>query len=499
MTFPCPNFCRIAVYWAAAVWAHGFLSSLLGSSLLCAAQDTLGLTNTMRDFRRRYAFSGFEDAGFYQYAAADSNFFQQIRCRPVGGFCSVHVQCCSSFCTYGKCHRIQSLNNRSSIWGGRFLGENNSVGEEQQTEVAAAEQQNVDAIREFSYMHEADGTAMALGSSREQDLSDIEYPNEGDNQLRQAINAAFRELFQKEDLYESCWSPFLEKQLIRPSLQPEVSPGTCVAVRDPYPSRSDATGTFLRVFEEEVIYFGTFAEVPPFSYFVSRNERKYWGFDAEVVLKVMGFFNRRYKTEVQVKASFVPAQRGLFNNAADALYNGQVDIFFGKLELNAARCAIVGCGCPYYNTGNLALVGGIRKLHGNPPHGKTEWNDPGAIIGILADDTHIGEIAQLLPKVTLRLFWSFWDMGEHLSQGEIHAAVSDMSVASFMQTMYDIYCPDCFTARIFEPNSHVIGWAFRQFPAPQALRQVNISASVDAIAPLPRVYSIEKHSPPPTF
>eukprot|EP00922_Rhytidocystis_sp_ex-Travisia-forbesii_P036126 GHVS01053607.1.p1 GENE.GHVS01053607.1~~GHVS01053607.1.p1 ORF type:complete len:499 (-),score=66.23 GHVS01053607.1:264-1760(-) len=498
MIFPCPNFCRIAVWWGVAAWAHGFLSSLLGSSLLCAAQDTLGLTNALRDFRRRYAFSGFEDAGFYQYAAADSNFFQQIRCRPVGGVCSVHVQCCSAFCTYGKCDRIQGLNKRSSIWGGRFLVENNSVGEEQQKEMAVVEQKEVAAIREFSYLHEADRSAMALGSSREQDISDIEYPNEGDKQLRQAINAALEELFRQEDTYETCWKPFLPTEFIPRAFDPELSADTCAAVRDPYPRRSEATGTLKRVFEKSVLYWGTFAEVPPFSYFVNRNKTEYWGFDAEVIRQVMVLFNRHYGSEVEVQSSFIPAQRGLFNNAVDALYNAQVDIFFGKFELSATRCAIVGCGCSYYSTGRLAVVGGRRELHGKPPHADTDWNDSQVTLGVLADDTHISEIVALFPKVTIRLFWSFWDMGEHLIQGEIHGAVSGMTVVRFMQTMYDIYCPDCFIAKVLPPGNKMLGWAFRQFPAPPSLQNVNSTAASAAVIPLPRVYSIDKHVQPST-
>eukprot|EP00922_Rhytidocystis_sp_ex-Travisia-forbesii_P036127 GHVS01053608.1.p1 GENE.GHVS01053608.1~~GHVS01053608.1.p1 ORF type:complete len:490 (-),score=51.32 GHVS01053608.1:126-1595(-) len=476
----------VVVLWACCV-ADMELVFMLAAPRLCLAQDTLGLTDSLRDFRRRYAFSGFEDAGFYQYAAADSNFFQQIRCRATGTLCSVHAQCCSSFCTYGKCGNFSNSARRNSLWGGRYLFVQPPV-------------EQLSVLRQFSYNQiSPSDPVMALGAWRDEPhIAEMDYPNEGDNQLRQAMNAAFGEFFQQADVYDSCWSPFLEKQFIRQAFQSDISSGTCAAADDLYPSRSDATGTFRRVFEEGVIYFGTFAEVPPFSYFVSPNKKKYWGFDAEVVRQVMGFFNRRYRSEVEVKTSFVPAQRGLFNNAADALYNGQVDIFFGKFELNEPRCAIVGCGCPYYNTGSLAIVGGIRDLRGKAPQADTEWNDSGVTIGVLADDTHIGEIAQLFPQVTLRLFWSFWDMGEHLIQGEIHGAVSDISVARFMQTMYDIHCPRCFIAKIFKPQSRMLGWAFRQFPAPPTLRQVDNDASLDAMAPLPRVYSIENLTPPAT-
>eukprot|EP00922_Rhytidocystis_sp_ex-Travisia-forbesii_P036125 GHVS01053606.1.p1 GENE.GHVS01053606.1~~GHVS01053606.1.p1 ORF type:complete len:489 (-),score=55.26 GHVS01053606.1:215-1681(-) len=471
-----------------ALWACGFTDMLrqviwlMGAPLLCAAQDTMGLLNSQRDFSRRYAFVGFEDAGFYSFAAADSNFFQQIRCRTTGNVCSVHAQCCAAFCNQGLCRNMQSF-KRSSLWGGRYLLER-------------LQSRRTSRLREFAYNRAApDDTSLALGAHRQSRATDIEYPNEGDNQLRQAINAAFGEFFQEEEVYESCWSSFLEKKFIPPAFPPSTSSATCAAVADPYPSRSEATGTFRRAFEEEAIYFGTFAEVPPFSYFVSPDKREYWGFDAEVVRQVIGFFNRRYGSDVKVKTSFIPAQLGLFNNAADALYNGQVDIFFGKFELNPDRCAIVGCGCPYYNTGNLVLVGGIKELHGNPLDVRTEWNDAGVTIGVLEDDVHIAEIVRLFPNVTLRLFWSFWDLGEHLIQGNIHAALTHMSVARFMQTMYDIYCPECFMAKIFEPNDHMLGWAFRQFPAPPVLRQVD-SASFDAVAPLPRVYPIDKHTLP---
>eukprot|EP00922_Rhytidocystis_sp_ex-Travisia-forbesii_P036130 GHVS01053611.1.p1 GENE.GHVS01053611.1~~GHVS01053611.1.p1 ORF type:complete len:226 (-),score=28.46 GHVS01053611.1:456-1133(-) len=206
----------VVVLWACCV-ADMELVFMLAAPRLCLAQDTLGLTDSLRDFRRRYAFSGFEDAGFYQYAAADSNFFQQIRCRATGTLCSVHAQCCSSFCTYGKCGNFSNSARRNSLWGGRYLFVQPPV-------------EQLSVLRQFSYNQiSPSDPVMALGAWRDEPhIAEMDYPNEGDNQLRQAMNAAFGEFFQQADVYDSCWSPFLEKQFIRQAFQSDISSGTCL-------------------------------------------------------------------------------------------------------------------------------------------------------------------------------------------------------------------------------------------------------------------------------
>eukprot|EP00921_Rhytidocystis_pertsovi_P005131 GHVQ01008886.1.p1 GENE.GHVQ01008886.1~~GHVQ01008886.1.p1 ORF type:complete len:544 (-),score=117.83 GHVQ01008886.1:68-1699(-) len=262
-----------------------------------------------------------------------------------------------------------------------------------------------------------------------------------------------------------------------------------------FPKPETATGTMKRVLEEGVIYFGTFAEVAPYAYFTDRGRKRWWGFDSEVMESVMQIFNNHYGTSVRAETVFVAMGEGFMNNVVDALYNGMIDVFTGNFRMLKRRCELVSCGCPYHSVGELALEGAGKSLNGTKLDATSEWNTAETTLGVLFHGAYMSHVATQFSKVTLRLFWSVWNMGEELIRGNIHGAVSDSSVVRFMQTIYQTYCRDCRVMRTYvtDKEEDSLAWAYRLYPAPPELLWQPLTEEA-LRKPLPNVFSIYKHT-----
>ena len=83
----------------------------------------------------------------------------------------------------------------------------------------------------------------------------------------------------------------------------------------------------------------------------------YWGFDSEIMRAILNKLNKKYNKNIKHKTLFIANNhRGIFNTISDSLYNGLIDIYFGKFETSENRCEAVSCTCSYFTTDALTVL-----------------------------------------------------------------------------------------------------------------------------------------------
>jgi len=313
----------------------------------------------------------------------------------------------------------------------------------------------------------------------------LEIPNEGDNQLADALSAAIAHL-EGNGGWATIWRRFFSGNHTAglPSVAVlSTAEGECSAT---LPDPRNATGTLARVLDEGLLWVGSDFDYPPFAYRLANGT--VWGFEVDLIGAIVKALSDAYDTPIDVQFVHRPVETHFFVDLVAPLYDDHYDVVTASIIRTPLRQQFADFTCPYLAGDRTAVFFGptaanLTAVSEDSPSlsafeglGLTEaerrdvgaLNTPAVKIGIIAGSTRAQTAISLFPNATLVPLVGLSSMAHSLINGHVDALLYSWELVAWIKKLNLPRCPGCRIAAVFgdaAPKSFVT----RKWPAPEWL------------------------------
>jgi len=338
----------------------------------------------------------------------------------------------------------------------------------------------------------------------------VDIPNEGDQQLQDALSAAIAYL-EGNGGWATIWQRFFAGNASEglPSVAAtSLAEGECSAT---LPDPRNATGTFARVLDEGVLWVGSDFDYPPFAYRLPNGT--VWGFEVDLIGAIVKGLSIAYDTEIEVQFVHRPVVTHFFVDLVAPLYDDHYDVVTASIFRTPLRQQFAGFTCPYLAGDQTAIILGPQAANltvpeGAPPadlsafpglslteeesRGVAALNTPSIRIGFIAGTTRAQMALMLFPNVrggsttervcrwagvcvcvclcqaTLVPVVGLSSMAHSLIDGDVDALLYSYDVVAFIKKLNLQKCPQCRIAAVFG-DAAPMSFVTRKWPVPEWL------------------------------